>query len=94
MITETPAGLADPAMALILYQNCGIGCRIPNLYFDALAKLSDRDVPFDRECYRLENGMLTAGSYPGAPPPDPAMPRNPYCANRDIPGSSGERAKT
>ncbi len=58
--------------------------KIPNLYFDALAKLNDRDVPFDRECYRLENGMLTAGSYPGAPAPDPAMPRSQYCANGDI----------
>ncbi|HTY62832.1 MAG TPA: hypothetical protein VMG30_11330 [Acidobacteriota bacterium] len=58
--------------------------KIPNLYFDALAKLNDKDVPFDRACYRLENGMLTAGSYPGAPPPDPAMPRSQYCANGDI----------
>jgi hypothetical protein len=61
--------------------------KIPNLYFDALAKLNDRDVPFARDCYRLENGMLTAGSYPGAPPPDPAMPRSPFCANGDIPPS-------
>jgi hypothetical protein len=59
--------------------------RISNVYFDALDKMSDRDVPFDRECYRLENGMLTAGTFPGAPPPDPKMPRSPLCANGDIP---------
>jgi hypothetical protein len=58
--------------------------RISNVYFDALDKMSDRDVPFDRECYRLENGMLTAGTFPGAPPPDPKMPRSPFCANGDI----------
>lgn len=58
--------------------------RISNVYFDALDKMSDRDVPFDRECYRLENGILTAGSFPGAPPPDPKMPRSPFCANGDI----------
>ena len=59
--------------------------RISNVYFDALDKMNDRDVPFDKECYRLENGMLTAGTFPGAPPPDPKMPRRPFCANGDIP---------
>jgi hypothetical protein len=58
--------------------------RISNVYFDALDKMNDRDVPFDKECYRLENGMLTAGTFPGAPPPDPALPRSPLCANGEI----------
>jgi len=58
--------------------------RIPDLYFGALAILNDKDVPFDDECYRLENGMLTAGIVPGAPPPDPSMPRSPKCRNGEI----------
>ena len=48
--------------------------RIPELYFDALKILNDKDVPFDDDCYRLENGMLTAGTFPGAPKPPPGMP--------------------
>jgi hypothetical protein len=58
--------------------------RISNVYFDALDKLNDRDVPFDKECYRLENGILTAGTFPGAPPPTPGMPASPFCANGNI----------
>jgi hypothetical protein len=59
--------------------------QIPNLYFDALKILNDRDVPFDDDCYRLENGMLTAGTFPGAPPPSPGMPASPACHNGEIP---------
>jgi len=59
--------------------------QIPELYFDALKILNDRDVPFDDECYRLENGMLTAGTFPGAPPPSPNMPGSPKCRNGEIP---------
>jgi hypothetical protein len=59
--------------------------QIPDLYFDALKILNDRDVPFDDECYRLENGMLTAGTFPGAPPPSPNMPGSPKCRNGEIP---------
>jgi len=58
--------------------------RIPDLYFGALAILNDKDVPFDDECYRLENGMLTAGTFPGAPAPNPAMPASPKCRNGEI----------
>ena len=58
--------------------------RIPELYFDALKILNDRDVPFDDECYRLENGMLTAGTFPGAPKPPPGMPASPKCRNGEI----------
>jgi hypothetical protein len=59
--------------------------QIPELYFDALKILNDRNVPFDDECYRLENGMLTAGTFPGAPPPSPNMPGSPKCRNGEIP---------
>ena len=59
--------------------------QIPDLYFDALKILNDRNVPFDDECYRLENGMLTAGTFPGAPPRTPGMPGSPKCRNGDIP---------
>jgi hypothetical protein len=59
--------------------------RIPELYFDALKILNDRDVPFDEDCYRLENGMLTAGTFPGAPPPSAEMPGSPKCRNGEIP---------
>ncbi len=59
--------------------------QIPNLYFDALKILNDKDVPFGDECYRLENGMLTAGTFPGAPPPSPGMPASLACRNGEIP---------
>lgn len=59
--------------------------RIPDLYFDALKILNDKDVPFDDDCYRLENGMLTAGTFPGAPPHSPGMPGSPACRNGEIP---------
>jgi hypothetical protein len=59
--------------------------RIPELYFDALKILDDKDVPFADECYRLENGMLTAGTFPGAPKPAPEMPASPKCRNGKIP---------
>lgn len=59
--------------------------RIPELYFDALKILNDKDVPFDDDCYRLENGMLTAGTFPGAPEPPPGMPASPKCRNGEIP---------
>jgi hypothetical protein len=58
--------------------------RIPELYFDALKILNDRDVPFHDDCYRLENGMLTAGTFPGAPKPPPGMPASPKCRNGEI----------
>ena len=58
--------------------------KIPELYFDALKILNDKDVPFDDDCYRLENGMLTAGTFPGAPKPPPGMPASPACRNGEI----------
>jgi hypothetical protein len=58
--------------------------KIPELYFDALKILDDKDVPFADECYRLENGMVTAGTFPGAPKPPPGMPASTKCRNGKI----------
>ncbi len=35
--------------------------KISNLYFDGIEQLTSKIVPWDDECYRLENGMWTAG---------------------------------
>lgn len=58
--------------------------KIPELYFNALKILDDKDVPFADECYRLENGMVTAGTFPGAPEPPPGMPASTKCRNGKI----------
>lgn len=55
--------------------------RITHSYFDAIEKLDDRQVPFAAECYRIENGALTAGALPGAVNVAPKEP----CAHGDIP---------
>ncbi len=38
--------------------------RLSNLYFDAIEKTDGSLVPWDPECYRIENGMLTASPKP------------------------------
>jgi hypothetical protein len=40
--------------------------KISNLYFDSIEQSNGKIVPWDAECYRLENGMWTAG--PQLPP--------------------------
>jgi hypothetical protein len=35
--------------------------KISNLYFDGIVGLSAQNIPFHESCYRLENGMWTAG---------------------------------
>jgi hypothetical protein len=40
--------------------------KISNLYFDGIVQLTAKNIPFHDECYRLENGMWTAG--PKLPP--------------------------
>jgi len=40
--------------------------RISNVYFDSIEKSNSKLVPWHNECYRLENGMWTAG--PKLPP--------------------------
>jgi hypothetical protein len=39
--------------------------RVSTLYFDAIEQTNGDIVPWDPECYRLENGMRTASSNPG-----------------------------
>jgi hypothetical protein len=58
---------------------------IPDLYFAALAKLDDSDVPFADRCYRIENGMVTAGTFAGAVKPETGLPGSSKCANGNIP---------
>ena len=36
--------------------------RMPDIYFEALDKLSDETIPWDKDAYRFENGMVTCGS--------------------------------
>jgi hypothetical protein len=38
--------------------------RISNLYFDAIEQSNGEIVPWDPECYRLENAMITASPHP------------------------------
>lgn len=61
--------------------------RMPDIYFEALDKLDDRDVPWDEDAYRMENGMVTCGKIPGIAPPAPGMPSSRSCATGDIPPS-------
>lgn len=58
---------------------------IPDLYFAALAKLDDSEVPFADRCYRIENGMVTAGTFDGAVKPETGLPGSSKCANGKIP---------
>ena len=54
--------------------------RISSLYFDGIENLNGKMVPFDDECFRVENGMVTAGTFPGAPPPAPGLPSGKSCS--------------
>jgi hypothetical protein len=40
--------------------------RMPDIYFEALDKLNDSAIPWDKDAYRFENGMVTCGLIPGA----------------------------
>jgi len=55
--------------------------RISSLYFDGIENLNGKMVPFDQECYRVENGMVTAGTFPGAPAPTPGLPSGSSCSD-------------
>jgi hypothetical protein len=48
--------------------------RLSNLYFDAIEKSDGSIVPWDPDCYRFENGRLTASPQAAkvAPPPNPS----------------------
>ncbi len=58
--------------------------RLSNLYFDAIEKSDGDLVPWDPECYRLENGMLAATPQPARAPSAPAASGGPS----PIPGGS------
>jgi hypothetical protein len=62
--------------------------KISNLYFDSIEQCNGKIVPWHEECYRLENGTLTAGEKlpeelavhmqePSAPKPGPAGETSP-----------------
>ena len=53
--------------------------RMPDIYFEALEKLSDSAIPWDKDCFRIENGMVTCGTIPGAAPPPPGFPASRSC---------------
>jgi hypothetical protein len=61
--------------------------RISNVYFDGIEQLTGKIVPWDDECYRLENGMWTAGT---KLPPELAanMPEPASAAKQSGPGGS------
>jgi hypothetical protein len=65
--------------------------KISNLYFDSIEQCNGKIVPWHEECYRLENGMWTAGTKlpeelavhmqePPAPKPGPAGESSPAFA--------------
>jgi hypothetical protein len=57
--------------------------QMPDIYFEALDKLDDSAIPWDKDAYRFENGMVTCGTVPGAAPPAPGMPSSRSCKNPD-----------
>ncbi len=57
--------------------------RIPDIYFEALDKMKDSAIPWDKDAYRFENGMVTCGTIPGAAPPPPGLPAGRSCKTPD-----------
>jgi hypothetical protein len=57
--------------------------RMPDIYFEALDKLNDSAIPWDKDAYRIENGMVTCGTIPNAVPPLPGMPASSSCKTVD-----------
>jgi hypothetical protein len=57
--------------------------RMPDIYFEALDKLNDSAIPWDKDAYRVENGMVTCGTIPGAAPPAAGMPASRGCKTPD-----------
>jgi len=56
--------------------------RMPDIYFDALDKLNDSEIPWDKDAYRFENGMVTCGSIAGAISM-PGLPSSRSCKTPD-----------
>ncbi len=60
--------------------------RMPDIYFEALDKLDDSDVPWDEDAYGMENGMITCGTIPNAAPlAEGSLPNSPSCRSGKIP---------
>ena len=57
--------------------------RMPDIYFEALDILNDSAIPWDKDGYRIENGMVTCGTIPNAAPPLPGMPASRSCKTPD-----------
>jgi hypothetical protein len=57
--------------------------RMPDIYFEALDTLDDSAIPWDKDAYRFENGMVTCGTIPGAAPPPPGFPSGRSCKTPD-----------
>jgi hypothetical protein len=57
--------------------------RMPDIYFEALDILNDSSIPWDRDAYRIENGMVTCGTIPDMVPPLPGMPASRSCKTSD-----------
>jgi hypothetical protein len=57
--------------------------RIPDIYFEALDKLDDSDIPWDEDAYRMENAMVTCGTIPNGAPPAPGLPASSSCKTPD-----------
>ncbi len=57
--------------------------RMPDIYFEALDKLNDSAIPWDKDGYRIENGMVTCGTIPGAAPPVLGLPASRSCKTPD-----------
>jgi hypothetical protein len=57
--------------------------RITDIYFEALDILNDSAIPWDKDAYRIENGMVTCGTIPNAAPPLPGMPASRSCKMPD-----------
>jgi hypothetical protein len=56
--------------------------RMPDIYFEALDKLNDTAIPWDKDAFRFENGMVTCGSIPGAASM-PGLPSSRSCKTPD-----------
>jgi hypothetical protein len=53
--------------------------RMPDIYFEALDKMNDSAIPWDKDAFRIENGMVTCGTIPGAVAPAPGLPASRSC---------------
>ena len=59
---------------------------MPDIYFEALDKLDDSDIPWDQNAFRIENGMVTCGNIPNAAPPvEGSLPSSRSCRSGKIP---------